>query len=110
MVTASSLRTSLVPLLLLAATSNYECQVNTAQGTGELHIFGTIRFISIEGGCWALDASNGRRFELRSDQVPDRLRQDGTRVAVIAVERDDWTGVCQVGSMLDVRQVAEAQN
>jgi hypothetical protein len=109
MVTASSLRTSLVPLLLLAATSNYECQVNTAPGTGELHIFGTIRFISIEGGCWALDTSDGRRFELRSDQVPENLRRDGNRVAVIGLERDDWVSVCQVGNMLDVRQVTEAE-
>ena len=105
MANAFRLRTSFVPLLLLAATSNYECQVNTAPGTGELRIFGTIRFISVEGGCWALDASDGRRFELRSDQVPDRFRHDGTRVSIIGMERDDWAGVCQVGRMLDLKQM-----
>jgi hypothetical protein len=101
-------RVSLLPLLILAATSNYECQVNTLTGTGEFRIFGTIRFVSIEGGCWALDGDNGRRYELRTDQVPEQLRRDGTRVTILGVQRDDWTGVCRVGRMLDLMQVTEA--
>jgi hypothetical protein len=105
----STVRASFIPLLLLAATSNYQCQVNTAPGTGELRIFGTIRFVEVEGGCWALDASQGRRYELRSDQVPERLRRDGTRVSLLGVERDDWASVCQVGTLLDVRQVSPAE-
>jgi hypothetical protein len=105
MATASTVRASLVPLLLLAATSNYQCQVNTAPGTGELRIFGTIHFVAVEDGCWTLDTSDGRRYELRSDQVPERLLRDGARVSVLGVERDDLASVCQVGTLLDVRQV-----
>jgi hypothetical protein len=106
---ATSARTSFLPLLLLAATSNYECSVNTATGTGELRIFGTINFVSVEGGCWTLDASDGRRYELRSEQVPESLRRAGTRVALIGIQRDDWANVCRVGTMLDVKQVSIAE-
>jgi hypothetical protein len=109
MPTASTVRASLLPLFILAATSNYECQVNTLTGTGEFRIFGTIRFVSSEGGCWVLDGNDGRRYELRTDQLPEQLRRDGTRVTVLGVQRDDWHSVCQVGSMLDVVQVVRAE-
>jgi hypothetical protein len=109
MPTASTVRASLLPLLILAATSNYECHVNTLTGTGEFRIFGTIRFVSSEGGCWVLDGNDGRRYELRTDQVPAELRRDGTRVTVLGVRRDDWRSVCRVGSMLDLMQVSEAE-
>ncbi len=105
---ASTVRASLFPLLLLAATSNYECSVNTAPGTGELRIFGTINFVAEEGGCWTVRGSDGRRYELRSEQVPEQLRRDGTRVTLIGIQRDDWASVCRVGTMLDLKQMSAA--
>ncbi|MGH7525807.1 MAG: hypothetical protein ACREMX_03800 [Gemmatimonadales bacterium] len=100
-----TLRSALLPVAVLAATGDYSCQVNTDSSTGELRINGTVHFLAVEGGCWQLRTDGGRRYELRPDQAPDDILQDGARVSLFGAIRDDLASVCQVGALLDVLRV-----
>lgn len=102
---SGTLRAALLPLLLLASGTVERCEISTASGTGELRIVGTIRFVEREGGCWRLDANDGRRYELRADQAPDAVLRDGARVRLLVRERVADAGRCGLGTPVDVRKV-----
>jgi hypothetical protein len=105
----AGLHFSLVPLLVLASTSNTRCQLSTASGTGELHITGTVHFLQVENGCWQLEAVNGRRYELQPGQAPTSLLRDGARATVVGHLAEESTTGCQVGLPIDVRRVVEVE-
>ena len=104
-----TLRLSLLPLILLASTGVDRCELSTAPGTGALHISGTIPVLEIEGGCWQLEAGDGRRFELRPAELPDVARRDGARVTLVGTPRNDIASVCQVGTVLEVERVVRVE-
>ena len=99
------LRVSLVPLLLLAGGSTSTCNLSTDAGTGALHLSGTIRFLEAEHGCWQLETGNGRRYELRPGQAPDRVLRDGATVSVRVRPSADSRGVCPSAVPVDVDMV-----
>ncbi len=99
------LRGSLTPLLLLAATNTSRCRLATESETGELHISGTVRFLQVGNGCWQLEASNGRRYELRPGQAPASLLRDGATATVVGQPAEGSETGCRVGLPLDVRRV-----
>jgi hypothetical protein len=97
---------SLVPLLLLSATgTTTRCRLSTDSGTGELRISGTVRFLEAGGGCWQLDAGEGRQYELLPDQTPATLLQDGVRVTVTGQPAEESLTGCHVGLPLTVLRV-----
>lgn len=104
-----TLRLSLLPLLLLASTGVDRCEFSTAPGTFALRISGTIHFLEVEGGCWQLEAADGRRFELRASELPEAARRDGARVTLLGTPRDDVASVCQVGTFLEVERVVRVE-
>jgi len=101
----SVLHATLLPLLVLAAGTTNRCQISTDSGTGELHIRGTVHFLQIEGGCWQLEAENGRRYELQPKQAPGSLLRDGARVNVVGQPSEGSETGCRVGMPIDVRRV-----
>src|SRR5918995_6722767 len=81
--TATTLRASLLPLLLLASGSASRCELSTDAGTGELRIVGTVRFLESESGCWQVESADGRRYELLPSQAPPSILRDGARVLLM---------------------------
>ena len=98
-------RLSLLPLLLLAGGSVSRCELSTDAGTGELHLRGTVRFLESEGGCWRLDADDGRRYQLDPAQAPAEALRDGAEVRLVARPSEKPGRTCQVGMPVDVRRV-----
>ncbi len=99
------LRASLMPMLLLASANTSHCRLATDSDTGELHISGTVRFLQVGNGCWQLEASNGRRYELRPAQAPASLLRHGATVTVVGQPAEGSETGCRVGMPLDVRRV-----
>jgi hypothetical protein len=97
-------RVSLLPLLMLAGGTASRCELSTDGGSGEFHLSGTIHFLEAEGGCWRLDAEDGHRYELRADQAPASLLQDGATVRIM-VEPGEAEGVCRSAVPVEVRRV-----
>jgi hypothetical protein len=97
---------ALVPMVLLSvAAGGTRCSLSTDSGTGELRISGTVRFLETVGGCWRLDAGEGRHYELLPDQAPATLLQDGATATVTGQPAEDAETGCRVGLPLAVRRV-----
>lgn len=103
----STLRLSLLPLLLLAGGTASRCELSTDAGTGELHIVGTVRFLEMDGGCWQLVATDGGRYQLQPGQAPESVLRDGASVALIVRLRTEPATACRVGTPVEVREVVE---
>ena len=97
---------SLLPLVLASATGTTNtCRLSTESGTGELRISGTVRSLERDGGCWQLDAGEGRVYELFPEQAPATLLQDGVRATVTGQTAEASETGCRVGLPLAVRRV-----
>jgi hypothetical protein len=105
--TRSQLHGSLLPLVLLGGGSTSQCVVATDSSTGVVFISvsGTVRFVETAGGCWQLQAEDGRRYELLPEQAPATILEDGLSVSIEAREAEDFGSGCQVGTPLDVERV-----
>ena len=103
------LHVCLIPLVLLAAGPANRCELSTASGTGELRLVGTVHFLETEGGCWQLEAENGRRYELQPEQAPASLLRDGARVSVVGQPAEGSETGCRVGMPIDVRRVVSVE-
>jgi hypothetical protein len=66
-------------------------------------LLGTVRLLTVEGGCWVIDASDGVRYEPVS--LPTEFRQDGLRVSVALHERPDIGSFCMVGRMAEILSI-----
>jgi hypothetical protein len=107
---SASLRASLVPLLLLTGGTTSVCVITTDSSTGELHIFGTVRFLETGAGCWQVVATNGETYEIDASQAPASVLRDGARVALVVYVRETHRGECRVGTPVDVWRVVEVDN
>ena len=61
----------------------------------------TVRFLGIEGGCWALETPAGT-YEPTS--LPAQFRRDGQRVYVV-VRGTRLASVCQIGQLVAVDSI-----
>ena len=59
---------------------------------------GTVRFVDIEGGCWALETDSGT-YEPTS--LPTLFRRDGLRVHLV-VQGTRLLSFCQIGQVVTV--------
>ena len=100
---------ALVPLILLASGAPSRCELSTDSGTGELRIIGTVHFLEVDGGCWQLDAGEGRRYELLPDQAPASLLRHGARASVVGQLAEASETGCSVGLPLAVRRVVSLE-
>jgi len=84
-------RAALIPFFVLAGS----CGVTDPDFEGD----GIVRFIDVEGGCWAID-SGDQSFE--PINLPDDFRLDGLAVVFEADARPDLASICQVGRIVDL--------
>jgi hypothetical protein len=57
-----------------------------------------------------VEADNGRRYELRPSQAPERVFQEGARVRLMVVPSASATGVCRSATPVDVNRVLSVQS
>ena len=94
------LRYALFALLLLAG---YHAQAQGNQADGTTTLSGTMVHTTVEGGCWYLDAADGKHYELIGDEgVLSVLRQEGKYVQVRARPAKNMASVCMVGPIMQV--------
>ena len=61
--------------------------------------------MATEGGCWCLEAEDGRRYELRADQAPASVLQDGATVRIMVDPGEAAGGICRSAVPVEVRRV-----
>jgi hypothetical protein len=81
------------PSMAQAATDNDETTT----------LSGTMVHTTLEGGCWYLDASDGKHYELVGDEgVVSVLHQEGKYVQIRARPAKNMASVCMVGPIMQV--------
>lgn len=93
-----------VACVLVACGSQTDApQTASGQGDGES---ATVRYVQLEGGCWALDTKAGR---VQPIDLPDEYKQDGLEVKVVLRDAEGMMSVCQIGPMKRVERISRAQ-
>ena len=70
---------------------------------GSFRVTGTVRFIPVEGGCWALRVSESLQYEPLG--LPVAFRVDGLEVRALLTLRDDLGSICMVGRIAEVLEI-----
>jgi hypothetical protein len=68
-----------------------------------------VHFLELEHGCWQLEATDGRRYELQPAQAPPSVLQDGVRVTLVGQLAAGSSTGCRVGMPIDVRRVVSLE-
>lgn len=68
---------------------------------------GTLKWIELEGGFWAIETDEGRKLQLITE-VCDDLREDGLRIHFEGRTRPDMGGVHMWGEYLELGSIARA--
>jgi hypothetical protein len=88
----------LLALALAFFTLGSSCDVTTP----DLDQVGTVRFIDVEGGCWAIETDDATYEPIN---LPAELRVDGLDVAFEATVRDDLASICMVGQIVELLRI-----
>lgn len=64
----------------------------------------TVRFISIEGGCWAIETAPGQRYE--PVNLGATFRADGLQVRVVLRDAPDMASICMMGPLVTIDSIS----
>jgi len=64
----------------------------------------TVRFVDIEGGCWALVANDATRYEPVG--LPNEFKVDGLRVQATLRQRPDMASICMIAPLAEVLSIS----
>lgn len=67
---------------------------------------GTVEFLDLEGGCWAI-TTEAERYE--PTNLPPEFEEDGLRVRFEAELRGDAASVCQIGPIVELQRIERAE-
>ena len=87
-----------VATILLAA-----CASPTAPAIpdGAIRVDGTVRYITLEGGFWAVRGNDGVTYDPMNELSPE-FQRENLRVTLIARIRNDVGGIHMVGPIVEV--------
>lgn len=81
------------------------CASSVTAPDGVRIINATVRFIDVEGGCWALETSTAaRRYEPVT--LPATFRLDGLPVRAAIRPRENMGSFCMVGEIVEIISIA----
>ncbi len=86
--------------LLLLATGSCNGEDDT------ITVVGSVEFIQIEGGCWAILDVDQTRYE--PINLPEEFRKDGLAVRAVLVPREDLVSTCQIGEIVEILTIESA--
>ena len=71
-------------------------------GPDTFSAMGTVEFLDVEGGCWTI-STDDERYE--PTNLPEEFERDGLRISFEAEVRTDLVSVCQIGPIVELREV-----
>jgi hypothetical protein len=71
--------------------------------TNDVKLIGTIRYIDMGMGTWALVTDDGEQYELLQP-APSNLLQKGLKISVTGTIRDDVMTIAAIGPVLAVHE------
>ena len=102
------LQQSVFSLMLASSPSVSFCAISTDSSTGELRVVGVIHYSTVEGaGCWQVQTADGDVYELRTAELPSKLRREGTEVTLLGTALNQ-AGACRSGNVFVIDQVVQS--
>jgi hypothetical protein len=97
--------------LILLSASDFSCSTSgdSLGPTVSIEVSGVVRFVDVEGGCWAFRADGGTAYELVADKASSRILVDGARATLVLTPREGAVSVCMVGRIAVVDEVKSLQ-
>ena len=71
---------------------------------GAIQINGTVRYVALEGGFWAVRGDDGLTYDPMNGLAPQYQREN-LRVTLVAKMRDDLGGIHMVGPIVEVLSI-----
>jgi heat shock protein HslJ len=90
--------------LRMRNAAHQELLVFQRVGDAQLEFTGTVRWRELEGGFYAIDADDGRKFEPLN--LSRDFRVDGLRVRVIAKPRPDMASIRMYGTPIEIVRIS----
>ena len=95
---------AVLALVLIAATA---CRNPTEPTDPSLtRITGTVQFVSVEGGFWAIRGSDNVTYDPLGG-LPAAFRQEGLRVVVDGRIRNDMASIHMAGPILEIVRITK---
>lgn len=69
----------------------------------QIQISGVIRYYDLEGGFYAIDASDDVTYN--PTNLPSEFKKDGLAVEAEAYRRDDRVGIHQIGPIVELKRI-----
>ena len=63
---------------------------------------GVVEFLGVEGGCWSLRSGNQVYEPLN---LPEGMKIEGLEVAFVGELRNDVATICQIGSIIELKEI-----
>ncbi|MHC4118423.1 MAG: hypothetical protein ACYSWO_13060 [Planctomycetota bacterium] len=79
-------------------------EIPTVPPAGTFEIKGTVVYKSMEGGFYAIDGDDGRKYDPIG--LPESFRRDGLKVKVTARPRMDAVSIHMYGTIIEVIDIA----
>lgn len=68
---------------------------------------GTVTFLDVEGGCWAIKVGAQTQYEPRG--LPEAFKRDGLRVRAAIRKPSQWGSFCMIGPVVDLLWIRPAE-
>jgi hypothetical protein len=72
--------------------------------SGAIQIDGTVRYVALEGGFWAVRGDDGVTYDPMNG-LAAQYQRENLRVTLVAKMRDDLGGVHMVGPIVEVLSI-----
>lgn len=87
----------------LALSILFSCSLAGPETVSEV---GTVEFVEVEGGCWAIQTEE-ERYEPRN--LSEEFREDGLQVRFQGELRSDMVSICQIGPIIEVQEIERVE-
>jgi len=97
-----AVRTFVIAALICSAA----CASPTAPQVppGAIHVNGTVRYFTLEGGFWAVRGDDGVTYDPMNG-LASEFQRDNLRVTLVAKVRSDMGGIHMVGPIVEVLSI-----
>jgi hypothetical protein len=92
-------------VLLLAAVFSGCRHVAAPEDPNMIHVNGTVRFITVEGGFWAVRGDDNVTYDPIGGLAP-AFQVEGLRVRLDAKRRDDMASVHMAGPIVEIISIS----
>lgn len=90
---------------LFASTMLLSCVDKVAESSRGENLSGTVKYVSLEGGFWAIYGDNNKHYD--PINLPKEFHSEGKRIKFIFKERNDLASFHMWGTIIELIEVSE---